>query len=150
MSRPLRIAVSVFFAALCIAILALWVRSERTWDSLRWHSGWSLGITSFDGRFQLVLNSGYGNSSDPKRGFTYSTIPSNFTGWPEQSGFKRFGFRTGTGASGHRFCEFPYWLPALLTACMAAVPGIRFNLRTLLAATTLVAVVLGLAVWAVS
>ncbi len=45
------------------------------------------------------------------------------------------------------------WLPTLLFATLAAVPWLpwsnRFSLRTLLIATTLVAVVLGLIVWAV-
>jgi hypothetical protein len=45
----------------------------------------------------------------------------------------------------------PHWLPALLSATLAVIPWIsrswRFSLRTLLIATTLVAVVLGLVVW---
>ena len=42
-----------------------------------------------------------------------------------------------------------HWLPALLFAAVAAIPWLRwrFSLRTLLIATTLVAVVLGLIVW---
>jgi hypothetical protein len=44
----------------------------------------------------------------------------------------------------------PYWSLALVTGCSAALPWFtyRFSLRTLLIATTLVGVVLGLAVWA--
>ena len=45
---------------------------------------------------------------------------------------------------------FPHWLPILVTGAFAAVLGVRkpyrFSLRTLLLATTLVAVVLGLVV----
>ena len=45
----------------------------------------------------------------------------------------------------------PHWLPALLSATLAVIPWVgsipyRFSLRTLLIATTLVAVVLGLIV----
>jgi len=44
----------------------------------------------------------------------------------------------------------PIWLPILLLASLAVVPWMRwqFSLRTLLVATTLVAVVLGLAFYA--
>jgi hypothetical protein len=43
----------------------------------------------------------------------------------------------------------PYWLCSLITATIAGAPWIsfRFSLRTLLIATTLIAVVLGLIVW---
>ena len=49
----------------------------------------------------------------------------------------------------------PQWLPVLLLSALgtlAAVPSIRwrFSLRTLLIATTLVAIVLGAVVWLVS
>jgi len=46
----------------------------------------------------------------------------------------------------------PHWLMALLSASLASVPWIsqRFSLRTLLIATTLIAVVLGLVVWSMS
>jgi hypothetical protein len=47
----------------------------------------------------------------------------------------------------------PYWAIVLPSAALASVPWIRwskrFSLRTLLIATTLVAVVLGVVVWAV-
>jgi len=46
---------------------------------------------------------------------------------------------------------FPYWFPTLLAAvaAVATAPWLRwqFSLRTLLIATTLVAVVLGVIVW---
>jgi hypothetical protein len=49
-----------------------------------------------------------------------------------------------------RICG-PHWFPVLLSAAFAAAPWFRrtwkFSLRTLLIATTLVAVVLGLIVW---
>jgi hypothetical protein len=47
-----------------------------------------------------------------------------------------------------------YWLPVLITAIFASVPWIHrlkhFSLRTLLIATSLIAVVLGLVVYAAS
>ena len=45
--------------------------------------------------------------------------------------------------------RFPIWFAALVTSLVATIPWIRwrFRLRTLLIATTLVAMVLGLVVW---
>jgi hypothetical protein len=42
---------------------------------------------------------------------------------------------------------FPYWCVVLLAGMFAAAPWVRFSLRALLVATTLVAVVLGLVVY---
>jgi hypothetical protein len=43
-----------------------------------------------------------------------------------------------------------FWVPVLLSVVFAAVPWLRwkFSLRTLLITTTLIAVLLGLVVWA--
>jgi hypothetical protein len=53
-----------------------------------------------------------------------------------------------------RVASFPLWTPVVIGSLLAAAPWIlplsrlrRFSLRTLLIATTLVAVVLGLVVW---
>jgi hypothetical protein len=50
-----------------------------------------------------------------------------------------------------RFFDLPQWFPVLIFAALTDAPWIhwskRFNLRTLLIATTLVAVVLGLVVY---
>jgi hypothetical protein len=45
--------------------------------------------------------------------------------------------------------DVPYWFAVMLMIVASATPWfpLRFSLRTLLIATTLVAVVLGLAVW---
>ena len=61
--------------------------------------------------------------------WTYGKIPSQFT-WR---------------------VRFPHWLPVFVTATIAALSWLpwRFSLRTLLIVTTLVAVVLGLIVYAV-
>jgi hypothetical protein len=55
---------------------------------------------------------------------------------------------------GSNYGVIPHWFPVLLTAMLFTVPWIRqlswrFSLRTLLIATTLVAVVLGLICYAV-
>jgi hypothetical protein len=48
------------------------------------------------------------------------------------------------------FLWMPFWIPVLLMVTLAEIPWItvrRFSLRTLLIATTLIAVVLGVIVW---
>ena len=61
-----------------------------------------------------------------------------------------FGFAHYDGGSWKALVA-PHWFPALLSVVLATIPwfsrSFRFSLRTLLIATTLVAVVLGLIVW---
>jgi hypothetical protein len=58
----------------------------------------------------------------------------------------RFGF-AATHSHGGNILVFPH-LFGVLTACaIGSLPWLRFSLRTLLIATTLVAVVLGMIVW---
>jgi hypothetical protein len=71
------------------------------------------------------------------RFFAYSESTREFDFWPSGPGL-----------------EVPLWLPVLIVASLTAVPWLpcwskRFSLRTLLIMTTLVAVLLGLIVWAV-
>ena len=61
----------------------------------------------------------------------------------------RFGFGFKNWNTAGSACEFPYWLPIMLTGVFATIPWLRlrFSLRTLLIVTTLVALALGLVVW---
>ena len=64
-------------------------------------------------------------------------------------GFAGFDLRNAHGM--HRTLRVPDWFLVLISLVSAAAPWLRwscrFSLRTLLIATTLVAVVLGLVVW---
>jgi hypothetical protein len=63
--------------------------------------------------------------------------------------FGRFAFWNDP-EHGKTGCIIPHWFPTLLFAAFAALPWLpfkRFSLRTLLIATTLIAVVLGIIVW---
>ena len=53
------------------------------------------------------------------------------------------------GSTGDGAIQFQYWLPTIISGSLAAAPWLRwrFSLRTLLIATTLVALLLGLFVW---
>jgi hypothetical protein len=62
------------------------------------------------------------------------------------------GFSMGkTDAGNNDFVMMPTWFPVTVAAILAVTPWIRsskrFGLRTLLIATTLVALVLGIIVW---
>jgi hypothetical protein len=137
MARKLRIAVSVFFGVLTIVLCVLWVRSYSKQDTLntRWYF-----IASFRG--QLFADTGFlGERFDGRDTHTLYTmtpdpVDQRYT-WQPIAPVKRI----------------PYWVLVAIAGSIAAIPwrpAFRFSLRTLLIATTLVAVVLGLGMWAAS
>lgn len=162
MARNLRIAASLFFAVVALALSLLWVRSYYYVDVLE-HvaSERILQVSSFLGRlkFHQIHPTPHKNPSVTavrlklkSHGQILSTSRIQISSDPTRSG----GF---LGLEFHRYEYFidvavPYWLPVLACTGLAAVPWLplssAFSLRTLLIATTLVAVVLGLGVWAAS
>jgi hypothetical protein len=137
MPRKLRIAASVCFAALAIALCLLWVRSYWLWDDIFWVNSGAGGAALSSSHGQLRL--GPCSSVLPVVGLIWQSYPpEGFTPAPEFY----FSLR-------HRSLAFPYWF-AVLTGCIVTgAPWLReqYSLRTLLIITTLVAIVLGLAVW---
>src|SRR5262245_57156192 len=141
--RGLRIAWSVWWGILCVLVIVLWVRSYWRWDELQ------LGR-----RIVLVAI----HSEHGRLGFV-KTFP-----WHDWNGklFVLGGCTNNEMPNGGRafYCvEYGsiwvgvhYGLPVLLAATSAYFPWMRvsFSLRTLLIATSLIAVVLGLVVWAAS
>jgi hypothetical protein len=140
--RLLRVAVSAVCGIFCLLLIALWVRSYRVHDVV-W--GWFpfrgyLQVNSTVGDLKLIANA-------------------------EQQNFK-WQHSTREPAVNHRHWHFnldresrfgwwlditvPHWFLASVLMIFTAIPWIpwsnRFSLRTLLVATTLVAVVLGLVV----
>jgi hypothetical protein len=155
MKRRLRIAVSVFFALVAVAFAVLWVRSYYCGDTV------VLGISDHRGfvadsssgvLFVNYLHEFGSETGTPKvvlsKWWVGSGPPGDFlTSWgysirPFQ--FKRY------AVSGNAYVTFPHLLLACIGGTLAVVSWFqfRFSLRTLLIATTLVAIVLGLAVWA--
>jgi hypothetical protein len=132
--RKLRIAWSVGWGLACVLLIVLWVRSHwwvdevkelnsRHWQQLTSCQGWihlRRGGSLFDpyDRWNVYSNriSDVGSVSLP-RAFKWKIMPA-----PQVS--------------------LPHWFLALLCSALAAFPWMRFSLRTLLIATTLVAVVL--------
>jgi hypothetical protein len=138
--RLLRIGWSAGWVITCLLLIAMWVRSYWQWDS---PSAWSkqvglvAQINSTEGQIQLVV-------------YQYPTTP-GLSEWPTDSAsVKKPAFRAHWLANPPGISAYaPHWFPVLLFATFAAAPWLRwrFSLRTLLIATTLVAVVLGLIVW---
>jgi hypothetical protein len=122
-------------------LIALWVRSHSKWDRLFYHfpSGGTAGFSSWDGN--IIVGVEYSSWVSYSRGFEFdSQLTSQWQLDPSERGFL-FMRDSSEFAVG-----MPHWFPIILSAAIAAIPWAkrRFSLRTLLIATTLVAVVLGL------
>jgi hypothetical protein len=151
--RKLRILWTVFCGIACVLLVVLWARSYWRIDGL------SFPLTS-----RLSLNLGSmpgctGAGISPKSmSLPNQPLPSWNSGSTEEwlnipvaarpyNPSRIWGtfFASGEGV------VVPYWFAILIIACLATAPWIhwsnRFSLRTLLIATTLVAVVLGVVVW---
>jgi len=138
--RKLRIAWSVMFGIACVLLIALWVRSYWLYDWLYLVEG--QGLMSMRGNVHTYCTS---NQILPL--WTVSTTPLTLTG-PHTHTFLGIGYSPGYSYV-LPLVTFPDWLPIVLFGGIAVAPWLpyRFSLRTLLIATTLVAVVLGLIAW---
>ena len=143
--RYLRIAVTALSLTACVLLVALWVRSY-------WWSDW---IDRFDkSELQTSVGSSSGTliyseidwSSDPgghvaSHSWTYK-VTEAFV--PDENHWIDWSIRPGVFR-----VAISHWLLILPVALIAAAPCLhwRFSLRTLLIATTLVAVVLGMVIY---
>jgi hypothetical protein len=146
--RKLRIAWSVLWGVAAVLFIALWVRSYRWVEHVYYETPNAIfGVDSTRGTTWIFRNS----------------RPDRITGigWDIRQGDqdplqKREPKRDPTllGFGWHRKANLisiglPYWSFVILTIALGGLPWLprRFSLRTLLIATTLVAVGLGLIVW---
>ncbi len=139
--RYLRIAFSATYLIACVLLIVLWVRSYWYHDGCYYfHGSGYIGVGSFRGNLLPFFEENptavvkWHVYSDPVdkdphfRSFTwFNQLPRNF------------------------YVSIPHWFIALLIAALGSVPWLRwskrFSVRTLLIATMLVALVLGLVVW---
>jgi hypothetical protein len=147
MLKYLRIAVTAFSLTVCLLLIALWVRSYW-WIDLVYGPlipTRCVEVASIDGNIEVVV-------IDPQ-----STLVDYATGWGIESLDRNYnipmhGVPTWSFAFDKYYANaaFPHWFTVLLSGTLAAAPWIswqrRFSLRTLLIATTLIAVVLGIVV----
>jgi hypothetical protein len=172
MKPKLRIAWSAMCGIICLLLIAVWVRSYGYHDIVEKRtSSWLLRGHSVQG---LLCFSQVNPSRDPE----YKTArdvsetlddlayPHPFLSLEindshpviKFGGFFGLEYRDSTDISRavydiSRAVYIPYWLPVLLSGVFAATPWIqwtrRFSLRTLLIATTLVAMLLGVVAYVV-
>jgi hypothetical protein len=138
--RYLRIAFSATFLIACVLLIVLWVRSY-------WWVSHAYGpITSNQ---MVECHSFFGQVWIGPPTYRFGDGPWDFSEEPSHAWKQPIMFlQRSTGL------VIPYWLLTVIVSATAASPWIRwsnrFSLRTLLIATTLVAVVLGIVVYAAS
>jgi hypothetical protein len=140
----MRIAWSVFWVLACALLILLWVRSYWKSDALCYG-----GLPR--AKSARIIESDLG---DLRFSSKFSPDPTDtgrwlFTSKPTATRLRhRYSF-AGAGYTPAHYSGLtvPMWMPVILLAGMSFVPWLRFSLRTLLIATTLVAVVLGLQVY---
>jgi hypothetical protein len=148
-SKPfkfLRIAFSAFCGLACVLLVVLWVRSYWRIDWVEGNLvGQQIAMVAAQGNLRLDVR-----HRKPPRWLWRSEIIATETiginpGREGRSFSCRF-FNLSTSAT-RTFAWMPVWIPALLTAALAAAAWLswpqRFSLRTLLAAMTVVAVAIG-------
>ena len=142
--RYLRIAFSVTCGIACVLLVVLWVRSYWVADTVRIPSLGPIGVSSAHGL--LLVGGPRGDMQPSGWGFiSASTIEVTRDLFDfENAGFKYFRDRLGW------VLQFPHWFAVAILCTLAALPWIRwrFSLRTLLIATTVVALALGLIIYA--
>ena len=158
--RKLRIAWSVGCSLACLLLIVLWVRSYQREDILFTNVGrltWIVQIDSCDGRLNLLSHQEDAPSSiwlhwqceSPDLHRRYEKALREVQVASGSTPHPTFDFARLTRPFGMS-ARVPHWSGVLLLFGLAAAPWLRwrFSLRTLLIATTLVAVVLGMITWA--
>lgn len=145
MNRPrlifwLRVAVSAFCLALFVGVILLWGRSHNRADlfhALIWNDQ-RLFVCSMDSRIYGAVFSAYAFGTERHKLLHVESGPSSLT------------LRSMRNAMS---LVVPHYLIAIMVAAFAVLPWTgsirwRFSIRSLLILTTIVAIVLGLIVWA--
>lgn len=148
MLRHLRIAVSVACGLCCVLVILLWVRSYRKLDGVFWPitNVHAIEVDCLMGRVMFHVI-----DKTPLSVWA----PSKFKHYEMQEGWSKHFTSSVLGfyfQRGPLRVDVPYWFMLLALASMAAVSWPsriewRFSVRTLLIATTVVAVLLGLAMY---
>jgi hypothetical protein len=145
-----RISVSAACLVVCVLLIALWVRSYRVEDRVSGYHPQIGGFRLYSSQSWLVCSRNNAPTAQPSYPWGVELGSKEFWLAPNDDRL-RFQFsRQFIQLAGFASASIPHWLPALASGILgvlfAAKRELRFSLRTLLIATTLVAVVLGLAV----
>jgi hypothetical protein len=153
MARKLRIAVSVYFGLLTVALCVMWVRSYYWIDNVVGPvtATQQIGFASSKGWLTLRSKRPPSFQKWSMQSRTPAQLEAIYEQMRQGGGQVRRSAEPHFGLTGDGAIQFPHWLPTVTVAILASLPWVspRFSLRTLLIATTLVAVVLGLVVWMV-
>jgi hypothetical protein len=142
--RKLRIAWTVFCGIACVLLIVLSVRSYWRYDAVARIDGALVEIRLFSNRGAVGVIR-----------MDWSDANTNFVshGWQFESSptYDLSAFYWNWTDSGDGMIRLPIWCltpPIVVISTLSWTPKLsRFSLRTLLVATTLIAVVLGLIVW---
>jgi hypothetical protein len=156
--RLLRIAFSAVCGIVCLLLIALWLRSYwRVYSLYEQHYDAPSAPTTYVRSWvelqkgNVVISKGFKDAPMRPRSGTFQwDIVSQAQSYVRPEGVPFWGFEYSSNNERMNLAV-PCWIPVLLLALVAATPWLswltwRFSLRTLLIATTFVAVVLGLAV----
>lgn len=153
--RRTRIALSVVFGVLTVALCVLWMRSYRQSERLVWSYApkhYAM-LESVEGHLFLHIRFTGPDSTVPTnpRAFSFrSRRPTNEDLAASTNPLMHAGFGAWYSAD-FKYLAVPYWfaIASLGTISAVALPSTsyRFCLRTMLLSITLVAVALGLIVW---
>ncbi len=142
-----RIAVTALSLTACVLLIVLWVRSHRAEDRVQGRFS-SVGIRLYSSRGWVVL---FKNSTPGAGPYTWDiTLGGDYWLSPGDNRLRYALPLNFFGPSVISNISLPHWLLALASIAFATLPWLRwrFSLRTLLIATALVAVVLGILVTA--
>jgi hypothetical protein len=140
LTKVLRIAWSVVWGVVAVLLVVLWARSYKVAEAIFWHRQSNTAIfTSALGAIQYDQSKGVSRGA---KGWQFVDDDlSRVKQWPV---FRQFEWQRNI--NNDLQVVLPWWFAITLTGMIAVIPWLplkRFGLRTLLIATTLVAVGLG-------
>ena len=155
LARALRITWATFCGIAAVLLYSLWLRSYTFFDEF--HATTESRVTrvdSNDGRLQFSTEVDLGPGTLVKKWGVWTGAAAHNAIIPPMPNYSAMGFTVATsGAEGPGFSiGVPSWFLVITFAALAAAswkrqPYWRFSLRTLLIATTVVVISLGLVVW---
>jgi hypothetical protein len=149
--RLLNIA-SIVCLVVCVALMGMWVRSFWRWDQIAGHLSdrQLFGIDSLDGRLKFTSFPSTPNRYSPWRMTSQPTGKLSAELRAGQIRSNGIGF-AGDFAWNYSYLILPYWFAVLIAGAFSLARWsqvkYRFSLRTLLIATTILAVILGMIAW---
>jgi hypothetical protein len=149
--RQLRIAWSVVSGVACLLLIVLWARSYVASDIVFvFRPTSTLGVTTCRGVVHVIADRN--SAPTPPHVFHAVEAATDLRGphFPTIAGFHYPTFLDNPES--YFALQLPYWFGVLMLVGTAVAPWIprRFSLRSLLIATTLIAILMGLAVYVAS